>query len=321
MSSRHKVMHRIVLVLVGAALALSASLTLAADRTHAGLSVQLWSVKDEVSEDIKGTLKQLADMGFEGVELAGNLGEFSGDPKAFKAYLDSLGLRISGAHVGVDQFSDENFASTVELYRTLDVDRLIVPMDARAWDPDGIDALIADLTRIAKQLEPYGMKTGYHNHHREFDEFKGTTFWDYLAENTPDEVLLQLDVGWTYFAGKDPAAVLARYRDRIETVHFKAQMTHYADIRAEAQAAGEGQPFGEFGVIFQHNQAAADSSEKHQPLIGQDLLDWNSIVEALESEEDPVWFVVEQEIYPGDMSPMEAVEASMQGLQAELDNK
>lgn len=320
MSSRQQVMNRIVPALIGTALMVFASVAGADEKRHAGTSVQLWSVKDEVSEDIRSTLKDLADMGFDGIELAGNLGEFSGDPDAFKAYLDSIGLKISGAHVGVDQFSEANFADTVELYRTLGVDRLIVPMDARAWDPKRIDELIADLNRVADQLEPYGMKTGYHNHHREFDRYKESTFWDYLAENTSGDVLLQLDVGWTYFAGQDPAEVIERYRDRIETVHFKAQMTRYADIREQAQAAGADNPFGEFGVIFQHNQQAADSNETHQPLIGQDSLDWQSIIEALEGKGAPVWYVVEQEIYPNDMSPMKAVEISMDGLQDELNN-
>lgn len=321
MSSRQQVMNRIVLALVGVALTVSASIASADEERHAGTSVQLWSVKDQVSEDIRGTLEDLADMGLDGIELAGNLGEFTGEPEAFKAYLNSLGLEISGAHVGVDQFNDANFADTIELYRTLGVNRLIVPMDARAWDPERIDDLIADLNRIAEQLKPYDMKTGYHNHHREFDSYKDTTFWDYLADNTADDVLLQLDVGWTYFAGKDPAEVIERYRSRIETVHFKAQMTRYADIRDQAQAAaGADNPFGEFGVIFQHNQKSADSSDTHQPLIGQDSLDWQAIIEALEGEGVPVWYVVEQEIYPNDMPPMKAVEISMDGLQDELNN-
>ena len=36
------------------------------------LSVQLWSVKNTLKNDFEGTLKALADMGFQGVEFAGD---------------------------------------------------------------------------------------------------------------------------------------------------------------------------------------------------------------------------------------------------------
>lgn len=305
--------------MIAAALLMSSSVsTLAEEPDYEGVSVQLWSVKEDVAADVRATLKSLAGMGFDGVELAGDLGDFSNDPKGFKNYLDQLGMTISAAHVGVDQFSDENLKKTIELYQALEVEQLIVPMDGRAWDPEQVDSLVADLNRIAEVLEPYGMQTGYHNHHREFDAYKDSTFFDYIARNTPDNVLLQVDVGWAYFAGQDPAEILTRYRDRIKTVHFKAQMTRYADIREQAEEAAKEHPFGEFGVIFQHNQAAADNHDTIQPLIGQDRLDWPSIIEALDSAENPVWFVVEQEIYPKKMDPMTAVEVSMNGLKAEL---
>ncbi len=308
-----------VAMVVAATLFMSSSVsTLAKEPDYEGVSVQLWSVKEDVAADVRGTLKSLAAMGFDGVELAGDLGEFANDPEGFKTYLEQLGLTISAAHVGIDQFSEENFEETIKFYQALDVDQLIVPMDGRAWDPEQIDSLVSDLNRIAKALEPYDMQTGYHNHHREFDAYKDGTFFDYIARNTPDNVLLQIDVGWAYFAGLDPAEILTRYRDRIKTVHFKAQMTRYADIREQAEEAAKEHPFGEFGVIFQHNQAAADNHDTIQPLIGQDRLDWPSIISALDSAENPVWFVVEQEIYPKKMDPMTAVEVSMKGLEAEL---
>lgn len=308
----------VAMVCAAALFLLSSVSAFSEEPNYKGISIQLWSVRDGVEADVRGTLKSLAAMGFDGVELAGDLGEFAKDPEGFKNYLDKLGLTISAAHVGVDQFDDASFEKTIQLYRALGVDQLIVPMDARAWDPEQIDSLVTDLNRIAKALKPYGMQTGYHNHHREFDTYKDSTFFDYIARNTPDHVLLQVDVGWAYFAGQDPAEILARYRDRIKSVHFKAQMTRFADIREQAEEAAKQHPFAEFGVIFQHNQAAADNHDTIQPLIGQDRLDWPSILNALYSADNPVWFVVEQEIYPNQMDPMTAVEASMKGLQAEL---
>ena len=85
------------------------------------LSVQLWSVKDVISEDFSGTLKKLAQMGFAGVEFANEFGPYANDPKGLKAFLDSLNLQASGAHVSFEQLNQENFQKTVAFYQELNV--------------------------------------------------------------------------------------------------------------------------------------------------------------------------------------------------------
>ena len=83
------------------------------------VSVQLWSVKNGVSSDFKGTLQQLAKMGFQGVEFAGEFGEFANDPAGLKQFLNSLGLQVSGAHIHFDKLHADKFAQTVEFYRAI----------------------------------------------------------------------------------------------------------------------------------------------------------------------------------------------------------
>lgn len=75
----------------------------AASAAEPQLSVQLWSVKDDLTQDFKGTLESLADMGFDAVEFAGNFGPYADNPAGLKAYLADIGLEASGAHVGFDQ--------------------------------------------------------------------------------------------------------------------------------------------------------------------------------------------------------------------------
>ena len=322
MSLRHKVNLYIIALLASLSLAGCASNSSAPTESetprYAGISVQLWSVKDSVSEDIKATLKQLSDMGFDGVELAGQFGEFADDPEGFKAYLDSLGLEISAAHVGFDQFTDERFDETVAFYGTLGVDKLIIPADGRAWSDDGIQEISEDLTEVSKRLAPYGMQVGYHNHHSEFDSYQGTTYWEYMAEHTPDSVLLQPDLAWIYFAGKEPLTYIKRYQDRIKTAHFKGQVTRYSEVKDQVEAANVQSWGEEMGIVFQYNQAQANSGAKQVPIIGRDAVDWEAIIEQFNQSEEPVWFVVEQEIYPNDIPPMEAVEQSLRGLQSLL---
>ncbi|UTF60204.1 sugar phosphate isomerase/epimerase [Gilvimarinus sp. DA14] len=284
------------------------------ERIFEGVSVQLWSVKDDVSNDVKGTLKQLADWGFDGVELAGNLGEFGKDAEAFKAYVDSLGLEISGAHVGFDQLTDEKFDATVAFYKTLGVEWLIVPADGRAWNNDGIKEIVADLNAMAKRLASHDMKIGYHNHQDEFNAYGDTTYWEYMADNTSADVILQLDISWAYFAGVDSAALIKKYGDRVRAAHIKAQMTTSADVMPEINKANPGSWGEKMGLVFAELNKATAADNGVNSIVGQDLVDWAAIIEAFKQTPKSTWLVVEQEVYPEGMTPMEAVKASKDGL-------
>lgn len=245
-----------------------------------GISVQLWSVKDELKDDFKGTLEQIADMGFDGVEFAGDFGPYANDPKGLKMYLDSLGLKASGAHVGTKKLM-ENLDDIAAFYQSLGVSALIIPWDERAFNDDGVHELIEDLKTIERGLKPYNMHVGYHNHAEEWADYAGTSYYEFIAANTPDSVILQQDVGWTLHSEHDPIAFVEANPGRILTTHFKS------DVK---------------------NQPGAT------PLIGQDDIDWLPIFIATVEHGGAQWIVLEQEAYPNGMKPMEALKATKTGF-------
>ncbi|SES64817.1 sugar phosphate isomerase/epimerase family protein [Thalassotalea agarivorans] len=247
------------------------------------LSVQLWSVKDSLKQDFKGTLSQLADMGFDGVEFAGEFGEFKEDPKGLKTYLSSLGLVASGAHVGVDQLNSENIDATLTFYKNLGVSLLIVPWDERAWHPEGVKALVAELNSAAKYAKSSGVAIGFHNHDKEFNEYENETYWDYIAQNTAPDVFLQLDVGWVNYAGKDAIAYVKRYPNRTLTTHYKI---------------------------------VTKEGLNQSPILGQDDYDWAALINTMVKFGNTKWIVVEQEEYPNGLSELQSVAASKAGLDA-----
>lgn len=260
--------------------------------TKPQLSVQLWSVKDAVSADFEGTLKQLKTYGFQGVEFAGNFGKYADDAKGLKAFLDKTGLKASAAHVPFDKLSPENFDKTVAFYKAIDCKMLIIPMDKRAATAEGAKAVAKDLSDIEAKLAPLGMHTGYHNHKAEMLDAGDTTPWDIIAKNTPASVVLQQDVGWTEVAGKNPVEIVKHYPGRTITTHYKA--------------------------------AAPEEGNKEDPIIGKDTTDWKALIVANRTIGGTQWLTVEQEVYPTGMTPMQSVEASLKGLQkeiAELDKK
>jgi sugar phosphate isomerase/epimerase len=251
--------------------------------TSPQLSVQLWSIKDDVAKDFEGTLKKLKSMGFHGVEFAGNFGAYEKDPKGLKAFLEKTGLKPSGAHVHFDKLSPENFDATVAFYKAIDCKYLIIPMDKRAFTPEGAKEVAAELEVIQKKLAPHGMHTGYHNHKPEMLGEMGKTPWDVIGKGTSHGVILQQDVGWTEVAGKNPVDFVKAYPGRTITTHYKA--------------------------------AAPDEGNKENPILGQDTTDWKALIEANKTVGGTLWLVVEQEVYPEGMTPMQSVEASLKGLQ------
>ena len=66
-----------------------------------------------------------------------------------------------------------------------------------------------------------GIKFCYHNHDHEFTTvFRGITVFDMLLAYVPD-LYLELDLGWTAYAGLDPVKLIRRVGERLCLVHFK----------------------------------------------------------------------------------------------------
>jgi len=249
------------------------------------ISVQLWSVKHQLKSDFKGTLTEIADMGFDGVELAGEFGSFKNDAKGLKNFLDGLGLEVSAAHANFDVFEGKKYEETVAFYKVLETDTLIIPWDERAWSTTEFDSFINDLTTLYSKLKQDGFKLGFHNHDQEFNQYKDSTFWDHIAQSTPQDFVLQMDVGWVSFAGKSPVEYINRYPGRTVTTHIKAKLPK-----------------------------SLAEPHSNRPIVGEDLIDWTEIVRADINTGGTKWFVVEQEEYPDGLTPLQAVKLSKKGL-------
>jgi sugar phosphate isomerase/epimerase len=271
------------------ALFLSSSLAQGAEPAPR-VGIQLWSVKDELKQDFEGTLARLAEMGFQGVEFAGEFGRFARDPAGLRAFLDKQGLQCAGAHLDFAALADERFAQTTAFYQAVGCRNLLIAWDKRGASNEGAAAIARELALLTGKLKPLGMRIGYHNHAQEMTGPDSRTPWDTIAGSTPQETILQQDIGWTVFAGKDPVVMIRRYPGRTVSSHFKAKL-------AEGKEGKEG-----------------------KPLIGQDRTDWPAVYAAVRGEGGAEWIVLEQEEYPDGMRPLEAVAASMRGLQAVMSN-
>ena len=220
------------------------------------VALQLYSVRDMIEDNIPGRLKELADMGYAGVEFAGYYGLA---PQDLKKMLDDCGLKCAGSHTGLGTLAPDQFEATVEMNKTLGNDRMIVPGELTS---DDMPASIATAMDVYERCKAVGMRTGFHNHTAEFDLVDGKTKLDHLFENTPNDFLVQCDIGWAAAAGADVPAFLRKYSDRLETVHVK-------EYNADDPTAP----------------------------VGEGSVDWKTVFPILEEETVCKWYVVELEAY------------------------
>ena len=79
------------------------------------IAAQLYTLRDIMPQDVSGTLRAVAELGYNGVEFAGL---HNTPPTELRAELDSLGLKVCSAHVALNLFENE-LDRTIETYQIL----------------------------------------------------------------------------------------------------------------------------------------------------------------------------------------------------------
>ena len=254
------------------------------------IAVQLYSVRDEFSADMPGTLAAVAQMGYSGVE-------FAGPPQhpaaALKAELDGLGLVCCGWHVPFALAQDDALEETIAFHHALGNDKLIIPGIPEELRQSRDDWLkLADFTnRLAARLAAEGMRTGYHNHFHEFMPLDGEPPWDTFFGNTDPSVIMQFDTGNAIFGGAEPVGVIRSYPGRAVTVHLKPF--------TQSRRAGAGHDY---------------PNPAFDPLIGEDDTDWAAVFDACESVGGTEWYIVEYE--SAAYAPLDAVARCLDALRS-----
>jgi sugar phosphate isomerase/epimerase len=210
------------------------------------IAIQLYTVREMAAEDLAGTLKTIANIGYRNVELAGFYGNTA---EQIRTLMDEHGLKVASAHIPVTDFQND-LGKVVSDLQTLGAPWGVVP-----WiHPD--NRTEADLRAYGEQFNVYadalaaaGIKFGYHNHDFEFTTKTdtGSSLFDMLIGMTdPAKVFFELDAWWVTVAGLDPAEVLGAHSDRIKLVHLKDGFSANAKAGADVPFGEGDQDFGAF---------------------------------------------------------------------------
>ncbi len=184
----------------------------------APVALQLYTVRDALAQDFDGVIRQIADMGYDGVETAGFPGT---TPQAAARLFQELGLTVSSAHAPLPL--GDRQGEVLETMAALGCQRLVCaylsPDEYRSLDQ--IKRNCDMLNEANAVAVANGLSFGLHNHWWEFEPVEGQYPYHLWLEHLDPAVFFEIDTYWVKTAGLDPAAVVAEFGDRAPLLHIK----------------------------------------------------------------------------------------------------
>lgn len=197
------------------------------------VGLQLYSVREDMKKDTKGTMEKVGKMGYKLVEAAGySDGKFYGmEPAAFKALADANGLNFFSSHCGQAVPDKAKWDETMKWWDTAiaahkaaGVKYIVQPfMDEVGYKSiAGTQRYCEYFNAVGAKCNAAGIRFGYHNHSGEFKTVDGEIIYDHMLKNTdPKKVMFEMDLYWITEGGKNPIDYFNAYPGRFELWHVK----------------------------------------------------------------------------------------------------
>jgi len=179
------------------------------------LSVQTYSVRDDLGARTAETFGRLRALGFQNVEPHDILTDTAGLARE----LETAGLRAPTAHASVLR---HGASAVVDAARRLGIGTVFVPWaDPKVFrSREGIRALAEEINAAARLAGDHGVSLGYHNHEFEFQtQIDGVAAWEILVDEFDDDVVVELDTYWASVGGADVFELIPRRSTRIRALH------------------------------------------------------------------------------------------------------
>ncbi len=269
------------------------------------IGYQMYSARDEATKDLLSTLRQLKEMGYDGVEFAGFYGHTA---EEVKAMLDEVGLVAFSDHVPFAVIKKDMFG-VIRDHLTIGCKYIAVPYleDANRPGMPGFADVIRTIQKFGRLCREAGIQLLYHNHDFEFTKISGMYALDFLYAAVDSEILkTEIDVCWVNYSGENPSDYIRKYTGRAPIVHVK----DFVGSRGGAQ------PYALIKEDGSDDGTSSDSTAFEFRPVGYGCQDVKSIVEA-GLDAGAFCFVVEQDQWYN-RTPFEAAKMSIDTLRKYL---
>ena len=226
-------------------------------KTDKPIALQLYSVRDDMKTDPRGTLAKVGEIGYPYVEAAGyENGKFYGmTPAEFKAEVEKDGMIFLSSHTGQPLPDQAHWNQVMAWWDTCidahvaaGVKYIVQPfMGESAYrNLDTLKMYCDYFNKVGEKCAARGIQFGYHNHESEFKMIDSTRVYDVMLKNTdPSKVFFQMDLWWITQGGGDPLTYFKEYPGRFLLWHVKDEKElgqsgkiDFAPIFAQASEAG-----------------------------------------------------------------------------------
>ena len=198
----------------------------------AQIGLQLYTLREALAEDFPGTLRQVAEMGYAGVETAFFDESVSAEAANIKLgrmnlpqvgqHLRNLGLTVFCAHVDLP-LGDKRDA-VLRHAEAMGCQRIVWhgwPQGARYGSLDGIRRLADDFNAANDVAVANGLQLGLHNHWWEMTAVEGQLPYQLLLKWLHPSIFFELDTYWATVAGRNAVAVIGELGSRAPLLHIK----------------------------------------------------------------------------------------------------
>jgi sugar phosphate isomerase/epimerase len=198
------------------------------------IGIQIYTIREQLTADLEGSMKKLAQIGYNSIEAAGFAKSDAGyqfygkSPKDYKKMLADNGQFLLASHTVFElETADAVCAAHVEAGCRY----IVYPFLPEQYrqNLDGYKATGLMLSKLGEAAKRNGLQFAYHNHNFEYTDMEGQVPMDVMMTNTDaTNVKFELDIYWIEKAGKDPIAYFNKYPGRFELWHVK-DMTNDAE--------------------------------------------------------------------------------------------
>jgi sugar phosphate isomerase/epimerase len=206
---------------------LSAAMLLPTDKyfkLNKNVGVQLYTLRDQIFKDPRGTIQKVGSIGYKEVESFGyNNGKYFGlTAKEFADLLAQNNLSHPSGHYALANLTawDKAIEDAIAAGQKYMVIAYLADTDRKSLDDYKKHA--ADFNAAADKCKKAGLQFAYHNHDFEFKDWNGQTGYQVLLKETdPALVKFEMDIYWVRKADQDPIALFKHNANRFPLWHVK----------------------------------------------------------------------------------------------------
>lgn len=224
------------------------SKALAHPRTLERIGVQLYTVRHLMSSDYEGTIRAVADAGYDEVETVWDADR---NPDDIRALFDEVGLAAPSGHVSINALRND-LPKVLDASKRIGHSYIVCPwlgQDQRTMAH--YKKHVKLFNEVGAACKESGIQFAYHNHEFEFEPAEdGIIPYDFmLAEMDPDLVKMELDLYWIAYANRDPKEYFKNYSGQFPLCHVK-------DMGADREMTPVGEGQIDFAAIFAESETA-----------------------------------------------------------------